>query len=65
MYAAGAGAKISAVLFFVFIMRSSFCNSILLFIYAGISACAGNSGQQQQVNTEYEKDRFHKAKIMV
>ena len=64
MYAAGATAKITAVFFFVFIMRGSFCNSIFHLIIAGINTGAGHSWQQQQVNTKYDEYSFHNTKIM-
>jgi len=65
MYAAGTGTKVTTVFFFVFIMAGSFCDSILQLILAGINTGTGYARQQQQVNTEYEENRFHKAKIIV
>jgi hypothetical protein len=65
MYAAGAGTKIATVFFFVFIMTGGFCNSISSIIATIICTGAGNARQQQQVNTKYEQDCFHVAKITV
>lgn len=65
MYTTGAGTKI-ATIFFIFMigMIGSLRNSIVPFIAAGINSGAGNTRQHQQVNTKYEQDCFHAAKIM-
>ena len=64
MYAAGTGTKVAASLFFMLIMIGCFCNSIIHFVTAIICASASHARQQQQVNTEYEQNCFHAAKIM-
>ncbi len=67
MHTTGAGTKTAAVIFLIFMicMARCFCNCIFLFIAAGIATETANAGKHQQVNTKYEHDRFHKAKIMV
>lgn len=64
MHTTGAGTKTATIILFIF-MICSLCNSILLFIAAGIGTKTANAGKHQQVNTEYEHDRFHGTKIMV
>jgi hypothetical protein len=63
MYAAGAATKVATVFFFMFIMTGGFCNSIFCLIAAIICTGTSYARQQQQVDTEYEQDFFHAAKI--
>jgi hypothetical protein len=63
MYTTGAGAQIATVFFFMLIMIGGFCSSIIQFIAAIIFPGTGYTGQKKQINTEYEHECFHKAKI--
>ena len=65
MNTTGAGAKATAI-FFIFLigMIASLRNNLFCFIATGINSGAGYARQYQQVNTEYEQDCFHAAKIM-
>ncbi len=65
MHTTGAAAKIAAI-FIVFMIRMIGClrSNVLRFIAAFIFSGTGDARQHQQVNTEYEHDCFHAAKIM-
>ena len=66
MYTTGATAKAATSIFFIFMISMiHWGERILRFIAAGVSSGTRYARQQQQVNTEYEQDCFHKAKIMV
>jgi hypothetical protein len=63
MHTAGTGTKITAVLFLVIIVIGGFCTYRFQLIFAVIFPGTGNPRQQEQVNTKYEHNFFHVAKI--
>ncbi len=67
MYTTGATAKAatSVLLIFMIGMTCCLCSGIFRLVNTVNLSGAGNAGQNQQVNTEYEQDCFHAAKIMV
>lgn len=67
MYTTGTGAKTAAIvfLFFMIIMIACFCSNIFRLITTVIFSGAGYAWQNQQVQTKYEHNCFHKAKIIV
>jgi hypothetical protein len=66
MYTTGATAKAATSVFFIFMICMTGClgTSIFRIVTRGGLSGTGNPGQNQQVNTEYEQDCFHAAKIM-
>lgn len=67
MYTTGATAKAATSVFFILMigMTGCLCSSIFRLVNTGNLSGTGYARQYQQVNTKYEQDCFHAAKIMI
>ena len=63
MHTAGTGAKSATVFLLMFGLTGGLGNGILQVISTHAGFSTGQTGQHQQVNTEYEQYYFHEAKI--
>ena len=64
MHTTGAGTKTTAIFFFmIFIARLR--SRIFNLIYTGVSFGTRQARQNQHVQTKYQKQNFHRTKIMV